>query len=236
MPYSQNIFLHVICEGKSERNYLAALNRLFRDSGIKLTVLCPTPESKNDDGGGHFKSIMRKYKEACHRNRHAKLWIWVDKDLYLRNDRNCMDLYQKKPENIPDFLFSVNNFEDFLVLHCSTDRVHEWMNTCRAHNHFDIPMHSKEYETLFKDQFPEYKKGELPDSLTLLTNEQIENALTHSLDDTILFRCDFIERLAMFIMDQYPDTGKPWSVVSEYPQKVNISVSTHGVNRENKWN
>ena len=72
--------------------------------------------------------------------------------------------------------------------------------------------------------------------MTLLTNEQIENALTHSLDDTILFRCDFIERLAMFIMDQYPDTGKPWSVVSEYPQQVNISVSTHGVNRENKWN
>ena len=97
-------------------------------------------------------------------------------------------------------------------------------------------MHSTEYEPLFKEQFPEYKKGELPDSLTELTNEQVENALIHSLDDTILFRCDFIERLAMFIMDQYPDTGKPWSVVSEYPQKVNISVSTHGVNRENKWN
>ena len=130
-----------------------------------------------------------------------------------------MDLYQKKPKNVPDFLFSVNNFEDFLVLHCSTDRVHEWMNTCRMHNHFDIPMHSKEYEFLFKDQFPEYKKGELPDSLTLLTNEQIENALTHSLDETILFRCDFIERLATFIMDLYPDTGKPWSVISEYLKK-----------------
>ena len=215
MPHSQNIFLYVVCEGRSERNYLAALNRLFRDSGLRLTMICPISESENDDGGGHFKSMVQKYKKARRNNRHIRPWIWVDKDLYLRNERNCMDLYRNRPENIPDFLFSTNNFEDFLVLHSSTDRVHEWVNICRDHNHFTTPMLSKEYEPLFKNQFPEYKKGELPDSLALLSNEQIKNALTHSLDPTIPLRCDFIEKLAEFIMRLHPDTGSPWSIISK---------------------
>ena len=52
MTYSQNFFLHVVCEGKSERNYLAALNRPLRDSGIGLTLLSPNPKKRDEDGGG----------------------------------------------------------------------------------------------------------------------------------------------------------------------------------------
>ena len=74
-------------------------------------------------------------------------------------------------------------------------------------------MHSEEYIPLFKRQFPEYKKGELPDSLAMLSNEQVENALIHSLDTSIPFKCDFIEKLAVFIMTRYPDAGRPWNVV-----------------------
>ena len=68
---------------------------------------------------------------------------------------------------------------------------------------------------LFKSQFPEYKKGELPDSLAMLSNEQVENALIHSLDASIQFKCDFIEKLTEFIMARYPDAGRPWNVAKK---------------------
>lgn len=213
MTYSQNFFLHVVCEGKSERNYLAALNRLLRDSGIGLTLLSPTPKKRDEDGGGHFRNVVQKYKDFRRNNRNVQPWIWVDWDLYLRNDQHCMELYESRPKGIPAFLFSIHNFEDFLVLHSSTERVLEWVNICRECNHFASPMHSEEYMPLFKSQFPEYKKGELPDSLAMLSNEQVENALIHSLDASIPFRCDFIEKLAEFIMARYPDAGRPWNIV-----------------------
>lgn len=213
MTYAQNFFLHVVCEGKSERNYLAALNRLLRDSGIGITLLSPNPKRRDDDGGGHFRNVVQKYKDLRRNNRNVQPWIWVDWDLYLRNDQHCMDLYEARPKGIPDFLFSIHNFEDFLVIHNSTERVHEWMNICREHNHFDAPMHSEEYMHLFKNQFPEYRKGEMPDSLAMLSNEQVENALIHSLDANIPFKCDFIENLAKYVMVKFPETGRPWNLL-----------------------
>lgn len=47
----------------------------------------------------------------------------------------------------------------------------------------------------------------------MLSNEQVENALIHSLDASIPFRCDFIEKLAEFIMGKHPDVGSPWNIV-----------------------
>ena len=114
MTYSQNFFLHVVCEGKSERNYLAALNRLLRDSGIGLTLLSPNPKKRDEDGGGHFRNVVQKYKDFRRNNRNVQPWIWVDWDLYLRNDQHCMELYESRPKGIPAFLFSIHNFEDFL--------------------------------------------------------------------------------------------------------------------------
>ena len=55
----------------------------------------------------------------------------------------------------------------------------------------------------------------MPDSLAMLSNEQIENALIHSLDAGIPLRCDFIEKLAVFIMARYPDAGRPWNEVKK---------------------
>ena len=216
MTYHRNIFLHVVCEGKSERNYISALNRLLRDDGIALTLHSPAPRNEVEDGGGHYTDVIKRYKEICSNNRNIRPWIWADRDLYVRNERGCMDMYRKKPKGIPDFLFSIQNFEDFLVLHHSTDRVHEWVELCRERNHFDEPMLSKEYMPLLKTQFPEYKKGELPDCLSLLTNAQVENALIHSLDDRIPIKCDFIEHLADFIMRNYPGTGRPWNIIRSF--------------------
>lgn len=50
MTYHRNIFLHVVCEGKSERNYISALNRLLRDDGIALTLHSPAPRNEVEDG------------------------------------------------------------------------------------------------------------------------------------------------------------------------------------------
>lgn len=211
-----NNFVHVVCEGKSERNYLAALNRLFRDSGIGVTLVYPKPQKRGrEDGGGHFKVIQRAYREYVGSNRNIHPWVWVDWDVYLRNDQHCRELYESRAAGIPAFLFSICNFEDFLVLHSSRERVMDWVQICSEHQHFDLPMQAEKYMPLFKRQFPEYRKGSLPDSLVMLGNGQIANALTHSLDPGIPLKCDFIEHLAHFIMNNRPEAGWPWNVIRQ---------------------
>ena len=55
------------------------------------------------------------------------------------------------------------NFEDFLTLHLSEDELLTWEAICISNNHFEEPLHSKEYMSLFKATiFHNYEKGELP--------------------------------------------------------------------------
>lgn len=216
MQYSQNILIHVVCEGKSERNYIEALNRLLRDNGANIPlVLYPQSVPKGKEvGGGHFSHIVETYRKEKKRNpKQGEIWIWVDWDAYMRNDRDTTTLYQRRPSDIPEFLFSYQNFEDFLILHCTPDRVKQWVAICNAHGHIEHPLHSAEYIPLFRQLFPEYEKGKLPDRLAKLSEEDIGIALQNSLDDTIPFKCDFIERLARFISERFSSVGAPWTLV-----------------------
>ena len=211
MQHYQNSILHVICEGKSERNYLGALNRMFRESALEFTLQPFNPFKNAEMAGGHYKRVIESYKKFKKTNRNTEPWLWVDWDLYCRNDRDCGYLYEHRPAGIPPFLFSVYNFEDFLVLHSPRERVLEWVDVCRRHGHLDEPLHSEKYMELFKDFFAEYRKGVLPDTLSMLTAEQVENAISHSLDDAIPFKCHFIETLAGHIVKLFPACGRPWN-------------------------
>lgn len=218
MTYIQNIYLYVVCEGKSERNYLDALNRFFRGTELPITIHTLKPQ-KNDkkieDGGGRYKDVVKRYNVLKKQNRNSKPWIWVDYDIYLRNDQSCMVLYKKKPEGIPDFLFTHHNFEDYLILHHDYETIKLWYNISSSHNHIIQPLHSAQYLPLYRQLFPKYEKGELPEEYTSITQEMLENALTHSLDESIPFRCDFIEQLAKFIINMFPDAGSPWNLIRD---------------------
>lgn len=211
MSYYQNKLLHIICEGKSERNYLDALNRLLREQGIGLTLRAFNPQKNVEVGGGHYTLVVAQYKKFRKFNRNVQPWIWVDEDLYCRNTKNCANLYEQRPKGIPPFLFNIHNFEDFLALHTPKDRVLEWLAVCRDHGHLSKPLPSDQYMDLFRDFFSEYRKGELPNMLSQLSAQQVENALVHSRDASIPLKCEFIEKLATYITQEFPSCGSPWN-------------------------
>lgn len=61
--------------------------------------------------------MQQAYRKCRRADKHTQIVIWVDIDIYVRNEgaveeRNAKG-YAHKGE-LPDFLFSVMNFEDFL--------------------------------------------------------------------------------------------------------------------------
>lgn len=187
-----NIVIYVVCEGKSEKAYITSLNRFFRENSIPCIINAESADN------GRYKALSETRKRLSKRERKIKhLWIWADIDIYKRGD-------DVLPPDVSNIYFSSFNFEDFLILHLTDDKVSSWTDICAQSGHFRVPLHSKDYEPLFRKIFPEYKKGELPQELNPLTEEYLRNALRHSLDAQIPFKCTFIEELAEVIRLVYP--------------------------------
>lgn len=162
--YSLPTVIWVACEGKSEKAYLAELNRLFRETGTPIIL-------KDEVAGGGFYPLAeaaykRAQKKSGTRGQHAGQgtpWVWVDSDLYERNDRASGDLYTSRPKGIPAFLFSHHNFEDFLVLHLADEQVEQWRKLCAGGT---APLHERDYLPLLASLFPDYAKPSLPAPLS----------------------------------------------------------------------
>lgn len=188
-----NVVIYVACEGKSEKAYITALNRFFREHGIPCIINAECADS------GRYKALAEARRRLSKRERKlAHLWMWADRDIYERGD-------EALPPDAPGVLFSTFNFEDFLILHLPDDIVSRWTDICAQSGHLHKPLHSKDYESHFREFFPEYRKGELPPELTPLTDECLRSALRHSLDSHIPFKCEFIEALAELIRSVYPN-------------------------------
>lgn len=111
--------------------------------------------------------VISGYKKQRRKNKRTKIEIWVDYDIYQRNDNDCMDQYRLKARGIPDFRFSYHNFEDFLVLHMEDEKVRKWSESVRLSGHLTTPLHSKEYAEIFECIVTGYKKGDLsPDFIS----------------------------------------------------------------------
>ena len=152
----QNKIVYVICEGDSEEAFLQELNKYLKDKEIKLTFII------FNVGTGYYNQVKAKYNEVKKRNRSQQLIaIWVDKDIYLRNDKDNLTKYNNR-KGVPSFCFTYMNYEDFLTLH-NNEKLDAWTDMCCRKNHFKTPVHSTEYMPLFVEKiFPNYKKGELP--------------------------------------------------------------------------
>ena len=175
----------VICEGYSEAAYLQELNRLFREMEIAVVFhpcVC---------GNGFYGNVAARYRHERQKNRRSPIYIWVDWDLYARNERRNLDNYSNRPSGIPAFCFSRQNFEDFLATHLDAEQLGEWIAICRQRHHWEVPLHSAEYLELFKTQlFADYQKGALPFELSpemlrqMLENQNIHDCPAH---------CEFAE-------------------------------------------
>lgn len=117
--YTQKPYI-ILCEGSSEYAYIQILNRILNDNNINISFVA------KGIGTGHFSDVEKAYKKQCKENKKIDKVIWVDKDIYKRNDRNNGIEYAGKADNISDFLFTTYNFEDFLVMHLDDDTVNKW--------------------------------------------------------------------------------------------------------------
>jgi hypothetical protein len=147
----------IICEGsKSEVAYIQKLNKYFREQNINITLIPKAVET------GHYTAVIKKYRYEFKKNKKCNFIIWVDKDIYQRNNQKNLNKYTKKPHNVPDFCFNIFNFEDFLILHYPKDSVLQHQKRCEHENHFENPLDSKKYMPLIKEVIPGYNKSSLP--------------------------------------------------------------------------
>ena len=187
----QNNVIIVICEGQSEVAYIQELNRLFREMEIKA-VLLPVCV-----GTGFFHDVQMTYKRKRKENPRTAIRIWVDWDIYARNERDCMDNYSGKAKGIPDFYFSRQNFEDFLVTHLPKNQLDNWVNICRQHGHLESPLQADEYmELLHANIFSSYSKGMIPFELS---NDMLKQMMTNQEQVDLPFHCDFAKVIRMLM-------------------------------------
>ena len=171
MNVSKNIV--VVCEGASEWTYLQRLNSAlaqlpFPDEWFDVPVRFVGRPKGVGVGGGEFNAVERAWRKETRRNPSVETWIWVDADLYVRNDRACGENYRKRPSGMRAFDFSLLNFEDFLALHLDDDKFERWVGALSSGGHFRSPLHWADYRLLFEEVAPGYRKGDLPaDFITL---------------------------------------------------------------------
>lgn len=169
MPFVPKRFL-ILCEGASECAYLQHLNAFLKQlpPSDGFLQLIPKPSRKSEKtggligcGNGTFGVVSNWYKNVKRENPHQKIEIWVDSDLYVRNDKDCFTQYNRKPQSIPGFKFSIHNFEDFLAFHANDNQYEQWKRLMENAGHFQRPLHFDDYRPLFLEVFPEYRKGKM---------------------------------------------------------------------------
>lgn len=156
----------VICEGASEWVYLQRLNSFlaahpFPDGWWEPPIRF-IGKPKRGVGNGTYKAIVRALNNERQQNKTTEIWVWVDADLYVRNEHACGDSYRNRPAAVPAFRFSAFNFEDFLALHLDDDRFAHWLREMTTCGHLQRPLPWSQYESHLLTILPNYRKGELP--------------------------------------------------------------------------
>lgn len=174
----------IIAEGRSEKAYLEELNRFLREEEIDY-VFYPVIAS-----GGEYSEVRRVYKDTAKNNRNCRIEILVDRDIYIRDEKNIAAYRKREHDGLPRFLFSYMNFEDFLVLHLKKEKVREWNKIISERGHNIIPLTAKEYIPLIHESSifgsKHYKKGNVPFEITwtrlfnLIRNDRNEGFFMHS--------------------------------------------------------
>ena len=177
----------IVCEGNSDYSYLNALQRFIEnelplpegqiDTPLRF-VPCPDPYGA---GTGDYEKIVQTYREAVEDFAPDPVEIWVDADIYIRNEPSPFDSskhngdeYRSRESDIPIFHFSYHNFEDFVAFHCDEVMFAKWKaNVLYAvgretnRTHCDCPMSRSEYAPHFQKVIPHYSKRKMPFSLSV---------------------------------------------------------------------
>lgn len=186
-----------VVEGSSEYQYLQRLNSFLTrdimpsDDGAPRLVFSARPKN-GGVGGGNFTQVRKAYRNAKGEKAKAEIILVVDLDIYIRGEtvqekQNAREYAAKK--NMPDFHFSIMNFEDFLALHFDDDLFVRWYETFFTAGHFNKPLIAAEYikhfapiwESAYKSK---YCKGELPSNF--ITPKALNNLRRHVKDERVV--------------------------------------------------
>ena len=219
----------VVSEGASERTYLQVLrsflvNRMPLGDDFQPRLNFIPKVTNGGEGGGSFQQVRKTYLACRKSDRRTPIAVWVDVDIYVRNatatERRNAQAYAKKG-SLPEFLFSVMNFEDFLALHFDEDLFEKWYAVFKGAGHFERPLNGVDYAPLFAPIWSAqvtrfgvsdvmYTKGDLP--VDFVSHETLYNLMRHVSDPRmhVLFRKytgaqTFPEFLASCLKEQYPD-------------------------------
>lgn len=184
MPTVRHI---IVCEGESEWVYLQRLQAFLDEQEVPSGTFEAPLRFINSERAlaktGSFGKIKSAYIKTRKANRRTpSIQIWVDFDLYHRNDNRCAEHYAGKAKGIPDFLFSFHNFEDFLALHYKGQPLEYWLRcgSPTGRNHFYKPLHSRDYVLEIEKIIPGYRKGQLPaDFISWESLNNLKTNLTH---------------------------------------------------------
>lgn len=219
MPSVRHI---IVCEGESEHAYLQRLQSFLEPQTPDLPLVFSVPRS-GIAGNGTFGVVKSAFNKTRRDNEKSSIQVWVDFDLYHRNDRDCAGEYAAKTSGIPDFLFSFHNFEDFLALHWSGAQLAEWLRygSSAGRNHFAAPLHADDYLPEIRRLFPDYQKGALsPDFISWASLQNLKANLHHQ-PSSNPHNLQGIRSFAAFLIQQieqaYPGKLSPASVSAAAP-------------------
>lgn len=171
----------ILCEGNSENAYIQNLNRFLDENGYNFTF------NPKKIGCGHFTAVQQKYRVEKKKNPKSDIKIWVDRDTYIRNDCGDGDKYQEKPQYLPNFIFSVMNFEDFLAMHLDDKTLDNWFQVCSREKHNIAPMTEDKYLPLVRQYL---FSNDIPFEIT---TAQLNNLFSNNAK--YFFNCDFASLL-----------------------------------------
>lgn len=185
----------VICEGKSDRAYLLALQSLL-DGVLRPPEgwdeapvrFIPRPEP-NGVKTGYYDEVLPAFMREKKRYPSDEVLVWVDADIYIRNEIHKHigngDVYKRRDKNIvPDFYFSYHKFEDFLLLHYGQHIFQKWKTIMLGNGHLhNKPLSRTEYAPEFQKVLPHYTKSRLP--ANLVNEEGLSNLRTNCTDPDV---------------------------------------------------
>lgn len=180
----------MVVEGESELEYLSQLNRYLREEEIGY-VFYPVKAVN-----GQYREVRKCYREVKKSHRKERIEILVDRDIYIRDEKERVDYTLRTRDGLPPFTFSYMNWEDYLILHLSKEKALKWCEICRETGHFEIPLTAKEYLRAQEESGiwgrVHYKKGRVPFEIT---KKRLERAVENDRDKDIEIHSDFVNIL-----------------------------------------
>ena len=192
----------IICEGKTENNYIQALNNFIWNAGIENIVLtsiningCTTKNYLYRINNCFIKELRQKV---------SKVFIWLDKDIFIRANKNIDDIKteiikklkssgSKNKNTEIEIIFNTMNGEDLMMLHESKEISECWSQTLQKCNHATVPLESKDVQIKINEINKQYKTNYKKGNAIILNDETLKNFKSNNENPLIQMHSEIIE-------------------------------------------